>query len=399
MRVAYLTNQYPKVSHTFIRREILALEHQGVEVSRFSLRGWDAEVTNPQDQSEKKKTRYTLSGGVLPLLLCLSKCAARFPRQFRTAFKTAILMSRNSVRSWPYHLIYLAHACRIRLWLEENPVSHIHAHFGTNPAEVAMLVHFLGGGEYSFTIHGMDEADDVKRLGFDHKIAHAKFVVAISAYTRSQLMRHVAPKHWPKIKVVHCGLPPEAFENLTHDVPTSSTRLLCIGRLSPEKGHLILLEAFVRLLHDHEDIQLVLAGDGPMRDEIEDRIRALGIAKSVRITGWISSAEVKEEIAACHTLVQPSFIEGLPVVIMEAMAQGRPVISTYIAGIPELVLPGETGWLIPAGDVDNLVEALREALATPQSVRDRMGEKARCRVKLRHSIETEAAKLRLLFAS
>ncbi len=397
MRVAYLTNQYPKVSHTFIRREICELERQGVEVARFAFRGWDADVADPQDEAERHKTRYTLKGGVGPLLLTAIKYAIRNPAPFGRALKLALSLSRDAMRPWPYHLIYLAHACQIKLWLDENPVSHAHAHFGTNPAEVALLIRQLGGPDYSFTIHGMDEADHAPKLAFDRKVARARFAVAISAFSRSQLMRHVAPADWSKIKVVHCGLEEDAFTSADEVSVVTDPQLLCIGRLSPEKGHLILLQAFAEVLRTHPQARLVLAGDGELRAPIQARISELGISDQVRITGWISSEQVRAEIRQCHTLVQPSLIEGLPVVIMEAMAQARPVISTYVGGIPELVQPGKTGWLVPAGDGPALVDALQAALSATADDRVEIGKRALNRVQARHNIRAEVAKLRALY--
>ena len=175
MRVAYLTNYYPKISHTFIRREILALEGQGVEVMRFALRGWDAELVDPIDQSELEKTQYTLKDGLGSLLFDMLRCMVKRPGPFWKAVKTALAMSRNGVRPWPYHLIYVGHACRICRWMEGKGVTHLHAHFGTNPAEIALLVNILGGPKYSFTIHGMDEADDGSRLAFDRKVVGGVF--------------------------------------------------------------------------------------------------------------------------------------------------------------------------------------------------------------------------------
>ncbi|WP_170480123.1 glycosyltransferase [Ruegeria arenilitoris] len=399
MRVAYLTNQYPKVSHTFIRREINELEKQGVEVERFAFRGWDAEITDAQDESEREKTRYTLRDGLWALTRSAMKCASADPGSFWNTLKMALSLSRNSTRAWPYHLIYLAHACQIKLWLDQNPVSHIHAHFGTNPAEVALLLQQLGGPEFSFTIHGMDEADNAPKLAFDKKVGLAQFAVAISAFGRSQLMRHVSPDDWEKIKVIHCGLEDDAFTKVDGIEVVSDPFLLCIGRLSPEKGHLILLDAFVDVLKDHPQARLVLAGDGELRPTIEEKIAQLGIEYAVRITGWISSEQVREEIKRCHTLVQPSLIEGIPVVIMEAMAQARTAISTYVGGIPELVQPDRTGWLVPAGDTLALVTAMSTALSTPEKDRLKMGRLALERVKERHQIGIEVAKLRALYAN
>lgn len=397
MRVAYLTNYYPKISHTFIRREILALEEQGVDVMRFSLRGWDAELVDPVDQSELEKTQYTLKDGVASLLLNMLRCMTERPGRFWKAVRTALAMSRNSVRPWPYHLIYVGHACRILRWMDGKGVTHLHAHFGTNPAEIALLVRILGGPKYSFTIHGMDEADNGVRLAFDRKVGGAAFVATVSSYTRSQLMRHVHPDVWPRLKVIRCGLPSEAFEEAAKEPPKSPV-FLSIARLSAEKGHMLLLDSFAAVLKNNPDAKLVFAGDGDLRPLIEARIEALGIGHAVRITGWISSERVREEIQGCHALVQPSFIEGLPVVMMEAMAQERPVISTYVAGIPELIRPGETGWLVPAGDSEELAKAMEDSIATPRATLLKMGRAGRKLAQERHNIETEAARLRANFA-
>ncbi len=399
MRVAYLINQYPKVSHTFIRREILEMERQGVDVQRFSLRGWDAEVVDTQDRIEQEKTRYTLRDGMLALTKVTFRQAFQNTKPFFRALKAALKLSRNSVRPWPYHLIYLAHACQIRTWLDENPVSHLHAHFGTNSAEVALLLKLMGGPDFSFTIHGMDEVDNASRLGFEHKVKEARFVVTVSAYTRSQLMRHVSPDLWPRLKVVHCGLEPFAFSDCRPIDTSRAPVFLCVGRMSPEKGHLILIPAFKKVLQRYPGARLVMAGDGDMRPKIEDEINSLELVHAVRITGWIDSDQVLEEIRGCFALVQPSFIEGLPVVIMEAMAQERPVISTYVAGIPELVQDGKTGLLVPAGDIAALSDAMCGMIETSASRLSEMGQVARERVVQRHSILSEVEKLRGLFAS
>ncbi|TRW96182.1 glycosyltransferase family 4 protein [Paracoccus sp. M683] len=396
MRVAYLINQYPKVSHSFIRREILALERQGVTVHRMALRGWDAELVDPEDRVEQTRTDYSLRDGLRPLVGSVWRRLRRNPRGLWQAIRAASAMSRGGMRPWPYHMVYVAHACRIMDWLDAEPARHLHAHFGTNTAEIALLVRLLGGPGYSFTVHGMDEADNAQALHFPRKIGDAEFAVAISGFSRSQLMRQVDPQLWDRIKVVHCGLEDAAFG--LAPAPLAGAPFLCIGRLSPEKGHLILLEAFAALRRECPGIRLVLAGDGEMRPQIEARIASLDLGDAVRITGWISARQVRDQLEACATLVQPSFIEGLPVVIMEAMAAGRPVISTYVGGIAELVQPGQTGWLVPAGDVAALHDAMRSSLDLSADARDAMARNALARVRQRHDADTEARRLRDLFA-
>jgi colanic acid/amylovoran biosynthesis glycosyltransferase len=280
--------------------------------------------------------------------------------------------------------------------MEGMEVQHVHAHFGTNSAEVAMLVHVLCGVPYSFTVHGPDEFDKPEFIGLGEKVRRSAFVAAVSSFGRSQILRWVEQEHWHKVKVVHCGL-----ERAFHEVPAAITpdrsRLVCVGRLCGQKGQLMLVEAAGRMARDGTNFELVLAGDGEMRAQIEAEIARQGLGSQVRITGWIASTRVREEILAAKALVLPSFAEGLPVVVMEAMALRRPVLTTYVAGIPELVVHGENGWLFPAGAVDELVAAMKACLGTSSADLSRMGDLARERVLARHDIDTEAARLAGLF--
>ena len=395
-KIAYFINQYPKVSHSFIRREIMALERQGFDILRISLRGWDGELVDEEDRQERARTRYVLQDGLFSLARALMRTVLTRPGRFMSALSLAIRMGRHADRPLPYHLVYLVEACRILPWLQSFGATHVHAHFGTNSAEVVMLAHALGGPPYSFTVHGMDEIDAAKFLGFDKKVQRAAFVVTVCSYGRGQLYRWVDHVHWHKIKVVHCGLEP-AFHEVAPVQPPATPRLVCVGRLSKEKGQLLLIEAAHRLAVKGINFELVLAGDGDLRAELARLIAQFGLDKRVRITGWIDSDQVREEILAARGLVLPSFIEGLPVVIMEAMALRRPVLTTYVGGIPELVQPGTNGWLFPAGDVNELAAAMEDFLSRSAEELRVMGEAAHTRVLERHSIDIEAAKLAGLF--
>lgn len=259
-----------------------------------------------------------------------------------------------------------------------------------------MLVSALSGASYSFTVHGPDEFDRPAAIGLKEKIRRAAFVVGISSFTRSQLYRWADRVHWDKIHVVRCGIE-AAFHAGAVAPPSTARRLVCVGRLSEQKGHLLLLSA-MRIAFDRGcTFELVLAGDGDLRGAIERQVGTLGLQSNVRITGWIGSAEVRAEILSARALVLPSFAEGLPVVIMEAMALRRPVITTYVAGIPELVRPGETGWLVPPGDAEALAGAIVECLDASLESLERQGELGRTRVLARHDVQVEAAKLARLF--
>jgi colanic acid/amylovoran biosynthesis glycosyltransferase len=392
MRIAYLINQYPKISHSFIRREIQALERRGIKVMRIAIRGWNDQLVDAEDAREREYTRYVLQGGALPLILALARLSLRHPIKTLRALALELKMARRSERPLPVHLIYLAEACQIFLWLQQENITHLHAHFGTNSAEVAMLVHMLGGPPWSLTVHGPEEFDKPEAIGLAEKIRRAAFVVAISSYGRSQLYRLVDHSFWSKIEVVHCGLDRKFFDE-TPDQPLSPRRLVCVGRICEQKGQLLLLRAANLLAAAGVEFELVLAGDGEMRAEAEQFIADHQLESKVRITGWISNDQVRHELLAARALVLPSFAEGLPVVIMEAMALQRPVISTFIAGIPELVEPHKHGWLVPAGDVDALVEAMKSCIQTLDSKLELMGESARERVINLHNVDQEAAKL------
>lgn len=396
IRVAYLINQYPAVSHSFIRREIGALESRGLAVQRIALRGWQGELADAQDREERRRTRYVLKGGPLALLAAVARAAAASPRRFVRALILALRMSRRAQRPMPYHLAYLAEACRILPWLREAGATHMHAHFGTNAAEVAMLAHALGGPCYSFTVHGPEEFDQPLALKLADKAQHAAFVVAVSSYGRAQLLRWIDPAQWDKVKVVHCGLEKSYFAARPAS-PPRTPRFVCVGRICEQKGQLLLVEAVAKLAARGLALELVIAGDGEMRPQLEASIARHGLEGRVAITGWIGGEAVRDEILAARALVLPSFAEGLPVVLMEAMALRRAVISTYVAGIPELVRPGENGWLAPAGDLEALCRALEEAAACPVETLERMGNAAFQRAAARHSIDVEAAELARLF--
>lgn len=396
-RIAYFINQYPKVSHSFIRREIQALEMLGLKVQRIAIRGWDEKLVDADDIREREQTHFVLKAGGLNIFLSVVKAILSNPLRFLSALNLAVKMGWHAERPLIYHLIYLAEASQIVPWMKTFGATHVHAHFGTNSTEVVMLAHALGGPPYSFTVHGPEEFDKPIFLGLPEKIKQSAFVVAISSYGKSQLYRWIDHTLWPKVKIVHCGLE-ESFYNIPAYPLMANSRLVCVGRLCEQKGQLLLLEAAYCLAKKGIKFELVLAGDGEMRPEIERLIAAYELKDRVRITGWISSQQVREEILNSCGLVLPSFAEGLPVVIMEAMALRRPVISTYVAGIPELVIPKENGWLVPAGSVQELVAAMTDLLSKSSTELEKMGNEAFLRVTERHAIHTEAKKLANLFS-
>ncbi|WP_165223386.1 glycosyltransferase [Aquisphaera insulae] len=386
-------------SQSFIRRELAEVEARGIDVLRHTLRRWDDTIVDPLDQAESRKTRVVLDAGALGMLRAMLASAISRPRAFWSTLALAVRLGRragSAGRGIIRHLIYFAEACSLVDSFREAGIDHVHAHFGTNSTTVAALCRGLGGPPYSFTVHGPEEFDAPLGLGLDEKVRRAKFVAAISEYGRSQVRRWVSYDQWPKIRIVRCGLDPMFLETDPGPIP-DARRIVCVGRLVEQKGHLTLIEAAARLHAEGVEFELILVGDGPLRGEIERLIAANRMEGRVRLTGWQSTATIRDLIRDCRATVLSSFAEGLPVVIMESLALRRPVISTYVAGIPELVEPGVTGWLVPASSAEALAEALREALDAPVEELERMGAAGAARVAQRHRASTEAGKLVALF--
>ncbi|NET33916.1 MAG: glycosyltransferase family 4 protein [Cyanothece sp. SIO1E1] len=398
MKVAYLVNQYPKVSHSFIRREIDALEACGLQIARFSIRSCGAELVDEADKLELSKTQVVLAVGIASLLWMLARTAMTRPIRFSQAFGLAFRIGWNSDRGVINHLAYLAEACVLRKWLANAEITHVHAHFGTNSTAVAMLCHVMGGPAYSFTAHGPEEFDKAIAIALAEKIKRAAFVVAISSFGKSQLYRWCSHEYWSKIHVVRCGVDDVFLRQPNVSIP-EAPRLACVGRLCEQKGHLLLLEAAHRLASEGLRFKLVLVGDGPLRPQIQALIEQYSLQDQVEITGWASNLEVQQHILASRAMVLPSFAEGLPVVIMEALALKRPVISTYVAGIPELVEPGVCGWLVPAGSVEALAISMGQVLQAEKDALERMGNVGAACVAQQHDVHLEASKLIKLFQS
>lgn len=394
--IAYLINQYPSISHTFIRNEILELEKQGFDVTRISVRGWDAKLIDEADIVEHGKTSYLLKGGIWPLAASLIRILFTHPIALWAAFLLAMKMGRSSDRFMLFHLVYLAEACLLFRQMQRDCLTHVHCHFGTNATDVGLLCSMIGDISYSFTIHGSEEFDKVKSLNLREKVKQARFVIAISAFCRSQIYRFARQQDWAKIQIVHCGLGSGFIDSAVSN-PPDKPKFVSVGRFAEQKGQIILIRACKILAEKGVAFGLTMVGDGEMRPQIEQEIAHSGLEQSIKLVGSKSGAEVRDIISQSKALVLPSFAEGLPVVIMEAMALARPIISTYVAGIPELVRDESEGFLVYASDETALAGAMERLLKLDDSALKQMGERARTRVRERHNAVTEVAKLKQHF--
>ncbi|MFL6575541.1 MAG: glycosyltransferase [Povalibacter sp.] len=397
MRLAYLCNLYPAVSHSFVRREIEAIENAGHQVHRFSLRPARADLKDDADLHEARVTEAVLGNGIVRLVMSALALIVSRPDKSAAALVVAYRLSAPGLRSKTRHLAYWLEAAWLLRRLQQLDVGHMHAHFGTNPAAVAAIVHAWGGPPFSFTAHGPDEFDAPVTLALPQKVGAAKFVVAISSFGRSQLMRWSRSADWAKIKVIRCGVDADDLAVDPQSPDAGSTEFVCVARLSAQKGLPLLIAACERLRDARHQFTLTIIGDGELRSALVADIDRRGLQDHVRLAGICSGREIRENLVRARAFVLPSFAEGLPVVIMEALAQGRPVIATAVAGIPELV-DSECGWLIPAGSEDALVQAMTEALQSSADDLAKKGSVGRSRVRRMHCSTTNANGLLELFS-
>jgi glycosyltransferase involved in cell wall biosynthesis len=383
VRLAYLCNLYPAVSHSFVRREIHGVEHAGHQVHRFSLRPARADLADEADLSEAKHTEVVLGQGAVRLAAAALFLSFSRPLKTMASIAEARRLSGPGLKQKFRHIAYWLEAAWLVRRFERLGVEHLHAHFGTNPAAVAAIARAWGGPPFSFTVHGPDEFDAPIGLSLGSKIAAAKFVVAISSYGRSQLMRWSAPSEWHKIKVIRCGVDRAFLDSPEETASAESTEFLCVARLSAQKGLPLLIATCDKLRSQGEQFTVTIIGDGELRSELEAEIHRRKLDNIVFLPGIGTSEEIRERLLRARAFVLPSFAEGLPVVIMEALALARPVITTAIAGIPELV-DIECGWVVPAGSEEALADAMSRALHASSEELRAKGQVGRERVQRLH---------------
>ena len=393
MRIAYLVNCYPAVSHSFIRREITAIEEAGGTILRYSVRTANlAALPDVRDRLEYDKTTVILSQHWLGLIFGMMCQVVSSPRRFSQAVRIAFAHCSFRLSDVVRRVAYLAEASWLSTQLIENKISHLHTHFGTNSAMVARLSRKLGGPPYSFTVHGPDEFDNPVAIDLRGKIADSAFCVAISSFGRGQLMRWSDLADWEKIEVVRCGVDDDFIREHRPSPLSYESRFCTVARLSGQKGIPLLLEAASRLKKEGHVFTIELIGDGEMRGRVDEMIRQHDLQDTVLVTGWANSEDIASHLLGAKAMVLPSLAEGLPVVIMEALALKCPVIVTAIAGTPELV-NNDCGWLIPSGSVDALVEAMKSALQSSSQELCAMGDIGRKRVLELHNSKRNGAHL------
>jgi glycosyltransferase involved in cell wall biosynthesis len=396
MKIAYLTGEYPRATDTFIQREVAALRDEGMEVLTCSIRRTgDEHLVGEEQRHEAARTFHVLSAVATPLTMARAELAM-LPRlgRYVRALALAWRIAPKGIKGRLYNLIYFTEAVVLAHHLRKSGVQHLHNHIAKSSCTVAMLASELSGIPYSFTLHGPDIffAPDHWRL--DEKIARAQFVACISEFCRSQAMLFSAQDHWDKLKIIHCGVDPDRYAPGERD----GTRLLFVGRLAAVKGVPVLLDALAEARQTRPDLTLTLVGDGPDRSALEALAAARQLAGAVTFAGYKSQSEVADLLARHDALVLPSFAEGVPVVLMEAMAARMPAIATAVGGVSELVEDGATGCLVAPGDAAALRDAILRVMGD-SALRQNMGAAGRAKVEAHFTTRSEAARLARLIRS
>ena len=397
--VAYLVSQYPAVSHTFILREVLGLRARGVDVRVASVQDPDRpqEKMTAVEGAEVARTHYLKRRGALAAGAALAEAFLRAPLRVLRALRQAARLAGADPRRLLYHVFYIAEAALLGSWMRAQGIGRVHVHFANAASSVGLLTSSMWGVDFSFSVHGPDEFFDAERSRLREKVARASFVRCIGAFARSQMMFVSDPEHWDKFRVCPLGVDPSDAPARADGGDGRTLRILCVGRLVAAKGQEVLLAALKTLIERGRPAQAVFVGAGPMRARLERKAAEWGLSQSVEFTGALNQDAVRVRYAQADVFVLPSFAEGIPVVLMEAMAAGIPCVSTHVAGIHELIRTGQDGILVSPSDTEGLADVL-DRLHSDPGLRRSLGAAGAQRVRERYDLEKNLDRLKGILA-
>ena len=391
--IGYLVSRYPAVSHTFILREVQRLRELGHIIHTASINDPDRAETDMDrvERAEARATYFIKRDGVPGAAAALVCWMWKSPIAMLATLREAQRLAPGGLG-----IAYAVEAAMIARWMLHKRLEHLHVHFANAAATVGLLVKQLTGCHLSCTVHGPDEFDDVSGQHLARKIAIFDRIICISQFAKGQLMRIGRPQDWDKIEVCRLGVDPADFPRIARRRSGGPIRLLCVGRLTPAKGQVLLVQALAKVRARGLDATLTMVGHGPDKERVHATVRSLDLESRVRFTGALRPDQVCLEMAAADVFVLPSLAEGIPVVLMEAMASGLPAISTPVNGIPELISHGECGLLATPGCVDSLVTQI-EAVATNADLQRRLADAGRVKVLSHFDLSANTARLGLIF--
>jgi glycosyltransferase involved in cell wall biosynthesis len=393
-RFACLIAQHPAINHAVILREVRLLR-QHFEIYTVSVRAPDRPFDQlaAEERDEAQRTYYVNPAGAGAALTALTSALFSIPIRFIGALWYAVKLAKMRIRQVGLNLAYFAQAAIVGHWMRRHQLRHLHTHYSST---VALLVHKLFGFEISISFHGPDEFNDPAGFLISEKVAACTFVRAISHYSRSQLMKSSAVADWGKIEVIYMGVDPDAFAPRPFRVDPARIDIVCVGRLAPVKAQHILIGAVDLVRRDYPAVLLHLVGGGPDRQALEEEVAARGLGRNVVFHGFTPQDKLDELYRGADIFALPSFAEGVPGVLMEAMAMEIPCVSTWITGIPELIRNGIDGFLVAPSDVDAFADAIRKLIGD-SDLRRRTGQAGRARVLDKFDLRKNSAALADVF--
>jgi glycosyltransferase involved in cell wall biosynthesis len=396
--IAYLISTYPTLSMIFVLREVVQLRELGFRIETASI--------NPPDRPQEKLTSIEAAeaartycvkrdGAAGAVKACLKTLVSDFGGFWR-GLGLAFAWGGLDLKRLFFNLMYFTEALMVGQWMRGNGQKHLHVHLASQAASVGLFVHHIFGFGYSMTVHGPDEFYDAEGHYLRRKIEAADFICCISWFAQSQLMMLSPYIHWNKFVVSRLGVDTEAFSPRLGQPERECFEILCIGRLTPAKGQHLLIDAVERLARQGRRVKLRMAGGGP--DEATLRAHAAGIdfPECVVFEGAVNQDRIRTLYAGADAFCLPSFAEGIPVVLMEAMAMGVPCVTSRITGIPELIRDGVDGLLVAPSDVDGLVEALAK-LMDDEALRLRLAQDGRARILEHYHLQRNVEELGAIF--
>lgn len=396
MKISYFTSSYPRATDTFIQREVIGLRASGVEVLTSALRQPEgANNVSPLILNERKQTTYFLPASPLKLIQLNVKYLLSATCSYFKTLKLAFKTRRPGMKGTLYQLFYFQEALLLANYLQQNHVQHVHNHFGDSSGMVTMLASQLSGVGYSVTFHGPHIFFEPTLLALREKVKHAKFIVCISNYCRSQMMLFSDAEDWHKLQIVHCGVDVDQYpyaQVKTQAAPDTPVKLLYVGRLAAEKGVPVLLRSLIALKNEGHRFHLTLLGDGPERAALESAVKQHGLTQMVHFGGFASQETVRDTLLQSDVFILPSFAEGVPVSLMEAMACGVPVIGTNVGGVTELIEHGVSGMVVAPSDEVALKSAILCYITQPE-LRETVRSAARNTIESNFNFKVEVNKL------
>lgn len=398
IRLAYLVSQYPAVSHTFVLREVRALRRRGFDVRVATVNPPDREAADmtAEEREEARDVFVVKKAGVFRLVAAHAGAFLRRPLAYLGALRFALSLGGTDAGWTLWGFFYFVEAVLVADWMRRRGLAHLHVHFATPAATVAMIASRVGAVPWSVTVHGPDEFYDVGANLLAEKIDSADFLCTIGSFARSQLMKLSPHSAWRKFEVTPLGVDPSLFAPRPARVAPDPFEILCVGRLVPAKGQHVLVAAVDRLVREGRRVTLRLVGAGPDLEPLRRDVAERGLSDVVVFEGAVNQDRIRALYAQADAFALASFAEGVPVVLMEAMAMTIPCVATRITGIPELIRDGIDGLLVAPSDDAGLARALARLIDDP-ALRRGLGQAGRARILETRDLERSIDRLAEVF--